>query len=142
MLRQTKIVATLGPASSTPEMLDKLIAAGVDVVRLNFSHGKAQDHIDRATMVREAAQRAGKAVAIMADLQAEYDQIADSLRAQGAGTHEGRMFKAVVSEEALTTTFDAAAAKAKLLEVGVAQSWIDGNVKVSVRKASVSVRAR
>ena len=41
MLRQTKIVATLGPASSTPEMLDKLIAAGVDVVRLNFSPGKA-----------------------------------------------------------------------------------------------------
>lgn len=69
MLRQTKIVATLGPASSTPELLDKLIAAGVDVVRLNFSHGKAQDHIERATMVREAALRAGKAVAIMADLQ-------------------------------------------------------------------------
>ena len=69
MLRQTKIVATLGPASSTPEVLDKLIAAGVDVVRLNFSHGSAQDHIDRATMVRESAQRAGKAVAIMADLQ-------------------------------------------------------------------------
>ncbi|MFM8636206.1 MAG: pyruvate kinase, partial [Betaproteobacteria bacterium] len=69
MLRQTKIVATLGPASSTPAVLDKLIAAGVDVVRLNFSHGSAQDHIDRATMVREAAQRAGKAVAIMADLQ-------------------------------------------------------------------------
>ncbi|NBW47102.1 MAG: pyruvate kinase, partial [Betaproteobacteria bacterium] len=69
MLRQTKIVATLGPASSTPAVLDKLIAAGVDVVRLNFSHGSAQDHIDRATMVREAALRAGKAVAIMADLQ-------------------------------------------------------------------------
>ncbi|MFM8736243.1 MAG: pyruvate kinase, partial [Betaproteobacteria bacterium] len=50
MLRQTKIVATLGPASSTPAVLDKLIAAGVDVVRLNFSHGSAQDHIDRATM--------------------------------------------------------------------------------------------
>jgi pyruvate kinase len=69
MLRQTKIVATLGPASSTPQVLDKLMAAGVDVVRLNFSHGSAQDHIDRATMVREAALRAGKAVAIMADLQ-------------------------------------------------------------------------
>ncbi len=69
MLRQTKIVATLGPASSTPAVLDKLIAAGVDVVRLNFSHGSAQDHIDRATMVREAGLRAGKAVAIMADLQ-------------------------------------------------------------------------
>ncbi len=86
--------------------------------------------------------RLGELKAIMADLQAEYDQIADSLRAQGAGTHEGRMFKATVSEETLTTTFDAAAAKAKLLEVGVAQSWIDGNVKVSVRKASVTVRAR
>jgi pyruvate kinase len=69
MPRQTKIVATLGPASSTPEMMERLIAAGVDVVRLNFSHGTAQDHIDRAAMVRAAAERAGKAVAIMADLQ-------------------------------------------------------------------------
>ncbi len=69
MPRQTKIVATLGPSSSTPEMMERLIAAGVDVVRLNFSHGTAQDHIDRAAMVRAAAERAGKAVAIMADLQ-------------------------------------------------------------------------
>jgi pyruvate kinase len=46
-----------------------MIRAGVNVVRLNFSHGKAQDHIDRATLVREAAQRAGREVAIMADLQ-------------------------------------------------------------------------
>ena len=67
--RATKIVATLGPASSEPEMLEALIRAGVDVVRLNFSHGKAQDHIDRARLVREAAQRAGREVAIMADLQ-------------------------------------------------------------------------
>jgi pyruvate kinase len=69
MPRHTKIVATLGPASSTPEMMERLIAVGVDVVRLNFSHGTAQDHIDRAAMVRAAAERAGKAVAIMADLQ-------------------------------------------------------------------------
>ncbi|WKB51906.1 pyruvate kinase [Eleftheria terrae] len=69
MSRATKIVATLGPASSTPEVLERMIIAGVDVVRLNFSHGKAQDHIDRASMVREAAARAGKQVAIMADLQ-------------------------------------------------------------------------
>ncbi|WP_239504516.1 pyruvate kinase, partial [Providencia stuartii] len=48
---------------------EQMIRAGVDVVRLNFSHGKAQDHIDRATMVREAAARVGKSVAIMADLQ-------------------------------------------------------------------------
>ena len=65
----TKIVATLGPASSDPALLEQMIRAGVSVVRLNFSHGKAQDHIDRARMVREAAARAGREVAIMADLQ-------------------------------------------------------------------------
>jgi pyruvate kinase len=69
MPRQTKIVATLGPASSSPEVLERVIRAGVDVVRLNFSHGTAQDHIDRARLVREAAQHVGKSVAIMADLQ-------------------------------------------------------------------------
>jgi Pyruvate kinase len=67
--RATKIVATLGPASSDPALLEAMIRAGVNVVRLNFSHGKAQDHIDRATAVRAAAQRAGREVAIMADLQ-------------------------------------------------------------------------
>ncbi len=68
-LRATKIVATLGPASNTPELLEAMIRAGVNVVRLNFSHGQAQDHIERAAMVRAAAQRAGVEVAIMADLQ-------------------------------------------------------------------------
>jgi pyruvate kinase len=67
--RATKIVATLGPASSDPALLEEMIRAGVNVVRLNFSHGTAQDHIDRATLVREAAKRAGCEVAIMADLQ-------------------------------------------------------------------------
>jgi pyruvate kinase len=67
--RATKIVATLGPASSDPKLLEQLIRAGVNVMRLNFSHGTAQDHIDRARLVREAAQRAGREVAIMADLQ-------------------------------------------------------------------------
>jgi pyruvate kinase len=69
MPRATKIVATLGPASSTPEVLEAMMRAGVDVVRLNFSHGTAQDHIDRAKLVREVAERVGKVVAVMADLQ-------------------------------------------------------------------------
>jgi pyruvate kinase len=69
MPRATKIVATLGPASSDPAVLEKLLRAGVDVVRLNFSHGKAQDHIDRAALVREVAAKVGKPVALMADLQ-------------------------------------------------------------------------
>ena len=67
--RATKIVATLGPASSDPALLEQMIRAGVNVVRLNFSHGTAQDHIDRAKLVREVAHRAGREVAIMADLQ-------------------------------------------------------------------------
>jgi pyruvate kinase len=69
MTRATKIVATLGPASSDPAVLERLIRAGVDVVRLNFSHGSAADHIARATLVREVAERVGRPVALMADLQ-------------------------------------------------------------------------
>ena len=67
--RATKIVATLGPASSDPALLEAMIAAGVNVVRLNFSHGKAADHTQRAELVRAASQRAGREVAVMADLQ-------------------------------------------------------------------------
>ena len=67
--RATKIVATIGPASSTREVLLRMIEAGVDVVRLNFSHGKAEDHVARAAMVREVAAACGREVAIMADLQ-------------------------------------------------------------------------
>ncbi|MDQ2961667.1 MAG: pyruvate kinase [Pseudomonadota bacterium] len=69
MQRATKIVATLGPASSTQDVLNRMIAAGVDVVRLNFSHGAATDHEQRARLVRDAAQSLGREVAIMADLQ-------------------------------------------------------------------------
>jgi pyruvate kinase len=69
MTRGTKIVATIGPASTEIGILIRMIEAGVDVVRLNFSHGKAQDHIDRANLVRRAAAECGREVAIMADMQ-------------------------------------------------------------------------
>lgn len=69
MARSTKIVATLGPASNDSEVLERLIAAGVDVVRFNFSHGDAADHLQRAQRVRDAAAKVGRDVAIMADLQ-------------------------------------------------------------------------
>jgi pyruvate kinase len=69
MPRSTKIVATLGPASSDKLVLERMLAAGVDVVRFNFSHGKAEDHLARAKLVREAAAASGREVAIMADLQ-------------------------------------------------------------------------
>jgi pyruvate kinase len=69
MPRSTKIVATLGPASSDPLVLERMLAAGVDVVRFNFSHGTPEDHLKRAQLVREASARIGVDVAIMADLQ-------------------------------------------------------------------------
>ena len=69
MLRRTKIVATLGPASSDQQVLEKMIQAGVDVVRMNFSHGTAQDHVARAEKVRAAATACGRIVGILADLQ-------------------------------------------------------------------------
>ncbi|OIQ00366.1 MAG: pyruvate kinase [Zetaproteobacteria bacterium CG2_30_46_52] len=67
--RRTKIVATLGPASESLEMLTKMIAAGVNVVRLNFSHGTAEDHKQRAENVRKAAEANGVVVGILADMQ-------------------------------------------------------------------------
>ncbi|MFZ3036114.1 MAG: pyruvate kinase [Rugosibacter sp.] len=69
MQRATKIVATLGPASSSPARLAELVAAGVDVVRLNFSHGTAADHRLRVEALRAAAHHAGRTVGVMADLQ-------------------------------------------------------------------------
>src|SRR5690554_1842279 len=69
MLRRTKIVATLGPATDTPESLAAIIRAGVDVTRLNFSHGSADEHLERARQVRKAAAAQGRFVAILADLQ-------------------------------------------------------------------------
>jgi pyruvate kinase len=67
--RATKIVATLGPACSDPAVLHRMIAAGVDVVRLNFSHGTADDHLERARLVREIGRSLSREIGVMADLQ-------------------------------------------------------------------------
>lgn len=69
MPRRTKIVATLGPATEDRETLKQVLAAGVNVVRLNFSHGTAEDHIQRAKTVREVAKELGIYVGILGDLQ-------------------------------------------------------------------------
>lgn len=75
-LRRTKIVATLGPASDRDGVLEKMIAAGVDVVRLNFSHGSPEDHGRRLERVREIADRLGRSVAALGDLQGPKIRIA------------------------------------------------------------------
>jgi pyruvate kinase len=67
-MRSTKIVATIGPASRSPEVLERLIGAGVDVMRLNFAHGTPGEHAETADWIRDAARRAGREVAILGDV--------------------------------------------------------------------------
>jgi pyruvate kinase len=68
-MRRAKIVATLGPASSDPDTIQKLLETGVDVARLNFSHGRLEDHADVLDRIRAASRRLVKAVAVLQDLQ-------------------------------------------------------------------------
>ncbi len=70
MLRRTKIVATLGPATDAPGVLEEVIRCGADVVRVNFSHGDAEAHRRRVEAVRRAAAAVGKHVAVLGDLRA------------------------------------------------------------------------
>jgi pyruvate kinase len=67
-MRRTKIVATIGPASREPEVLVRMVEAGMDVARLNFSHGSAEEHAEVISRVRDAAGRAGRQVAVLQDL--------------------------------------------------------------------------
>lgn len=69
MIRRTKIVATLGPACNNPKILERMIQAGVDVVRVNFSHGTREQHIEFVELTRSLARAAGRTVGVLADLQ-------------------------------------------------------------------------
>lgn len=68
-MRRTKIIATLGPATSDAKMLDRIIEAGVDVVRINFSHGTPEEHIERAEKLRNRARAHGRQIGVLCDLQ-------------------------------------------------------------------------
>ena len=76
MQRRTKIVATLGPSTDDPKVLDAMIQAGVDVVRVNFSHGTSEEHLRRAEQVRNRARAHGRQVGVFADLQGPKIRIA------------------------------------------------------------------
>jgi len=81
-MTRTKILATLGPASNSVAMLTQLFKAGVDVVRLNFSHGSAEQHIQAAQNVRVAEARVGKSIGILADLQGPKIRVAQFVNGQ------------------------------------------------------------
>ncbi|MCH8552048.1 MAG: pyruvate kinase [Natronospirillum sp.] len=90
-IRRTKIVTTLGPATDPPEVLEQLLLAGANVVRLNFSHGSADQHRARVALVRELAARHGRFVGIMADLQGPKIRIA-GFTEQGVTLQTGQGF--------------------------------------------------
>jgi pyruvate kinase len=75
--RRTKIVATVGPASSTPELVQALVTSGIDAARLNLSHGTHDDHAARAKLVREAEKEAGRPIAVIGDLQGPKFRVGD-----------------------------------------------------------------
>jgi len=90
-MRRTKVITTLGPATNTRALISEVINAGADVVRLNFSHGTTQDHIQRAHWVRECALQLGKSVAILGDLQGPKIRIAKFVQ-QGVELAIGQRF--------------------------------------------------
>ncbi|MBS1211651.1 MAG: pyk, partial [Proteobacteria bacterium] len=90
--RRTKIIATLGPASEAPGTLERILRAGADVVRLNFSHGTAEEHLARAQRVREIAARLKTHVAILADLQGPKIRIARFKDNRKVELREGQAF--------------------------------------------------
>ncbi len=91
MERRTKIVATLGPATDDPKVLDALIEAGVDVVRLNFSHGTPEEHNDRAETVRKRARAHGRQIGVLVDLQGPKIRI-DKFKQGSIELNEGDSF--------------------------------------------------
>jgi pyruvate kinase len=104
-MRRTKIVATLGPSSDTPELIRSLIEAGVDVFRLNASHGTMADHVRRLTCVREEAAGIGKHVAVLLDLQGPKIRL-EKFEGGSAELREGSRF--VLSTESVLGTAERA----------------------------------
>src|SRR5215472_12845242 len=98
---KTKIVATIGPASESQEMLRRLIRAGVNVARLNFSHGDLISHAERIQRIRSAAQAVGRRVAIMADLPGPKMRIG-KIEPEPIQLHAGENF--ILTAEEITGT--------------------------------------
>jgi len=88
-LRRTKIVCTLGPASSTPSVVGRLVSSDVDVFRINFSHGDRNSHLQEMATIRSQAERHGKTVAILQDLPGPKIRVGKYRRRTGYRRHTG-----------------------------------------------------
>jgi pyruvate kinase len=136
MLRRTKIVATIGPGSEDPKILDKLVEAGIDVARLNFSHDPHDIQKKRADTARERAQAHGRHVAVMVDLQGPKIRVG-KFKAGSIQLQEGNRFiidadlpLEAGSQERVGTTYkelpkDVARGATLLLDDGKISLWVD-----------------
>jgi len=136
LLRRTKIVATIGPGSEDPKILDKLIEAGVDVIRLNFSHDLPEVHRKRAETARERAHAHGRTIGVLADMQGPKIRIG-KFKNGAIRLAEGDVFTIDVNwplaegtQERVGTTYkplavDVARAATLLLDDGRIVLWVD-----------------
>jgi pyruvate kinase len=136
-MRFTKIVATIGPASRDPEILEQLIRAGVDVARLNFAHGDAGQHAETAAAVREAAERVGREVAILGDVPGPKLRIGP---VAGGVAELGRGSRVVLTPAAVEGTAErlpiAWEGFAELVQAGDVCYLADGAVRLRVDEIS------
>src|SRR3984893_10627995 len=140
-MRRTKIVATIGPASREPETLLALVEAGMDVARLNYSHGTLEEHAETVHRVRDAAGRVGRAVAILQDLPGPKLRIGPLKEDIVELTPGERLTFACGGEDIEGDASHMSAAWAGLpdaIEVGAVMYLADG----SVRLRTVEVRAQ
>jgi pyruvate kinase len=138
-LRRTKILATLGPATDDPERLKKMIEAGVDVVRVNFSHGVAEDHAHRVQSVRDCAAALGRDVGVLADLQGPKIRI-DQFRYGAIELYEGAHFTLDAELDAEAGTDQAVGIAYKDLPRDVSPGNVllldDGRIELEVEEAA------
>ena len=135
MQRHTKIVATIGPASRDPKTLERMVAAGMDVARLNFSHGTAEQHAETAQRVRNAAGRVGRAVAILQDLPGPKLRIG-ALRDDHVDLKPGDRVVFACGEDGIGTATRMSVARPELIgamKPGDVMYLADGSVRLRVR---------
>ena len=104
-MRKTKIVATLGPATSDPVIIDELVESGMDVARLNFSHGTADEHRKNIELVREAAERRDRAVACLQDLSGPKIRTGKIVQPGGVKLEAGSRFVVTINDVASLPLF-------------------------------------
>jgi pyruvate kinase len=137
MTRRTKIVATIGPATESPLALEQLLRAGVDVVRLNLSHGSVEEHLHRLQLVRHTSARLGRVVAVLADLPGPKVR-AGAFHDTGVFLMEGAALRLVPGEEPSTGEVVTVDYPTLLDDVSAGDHIVLGDGAISLLVASVA----